>query len=144
MKVRMSRNVTVTKVMRACAFIACVLLLASCAVDKAALAARVDLHDVDLRSVPDGVYEASYTIQPPAPIMAANKSVRVRVTVAGGKYAQIEILQPPRLAESGTYKALVSRVRESQSLSPDAVSSATVTSFAVLKAVQIAVSSAGK
>jgi uncharacterized protein with FMN-binding domain len=73
--------------------------------------------------------------------MAANKSVTVRVTVAGGRYSSIEILKPPRIGESAAYKKLISRVQETQSLSMDAVSSATITSTAVLKAIQIAVSS---
>jgi uncharacterized protein with FMN-binding domain len=117
--------------------------LAACAVNKAELARRMDLRDVDLKLVPDGAYEASYTIAPPPPAMAANKSVRVRVTVTGGKYSNIEILKPPRIGENKTFEALIARVVETQSLSIDAVSAATITSAAVLKAIQNAVSSPG-
>ena len=114
--------------------------LVSCAVNKSDLARRVDLKNVDLGSVPDGTYEGSYTIEPPPPAMAANKTVKVRVTVTGGRYAAIEILQPPKIGENAAFKTLISRVQAAQGLSMDAVSASTITSSAVLKAIQNAVS----
>ena len=116
--------------------------LGGCKVDKTELAQRVDLRNVDLRAVPDGVYESSYTIVVPS--AAANKTVRVRVTVVGGRYQRIEILQPAKLGEARTFKALISKIEESQTLSLDAVSGATITSTAILKAIQTAVSSPGR
>jgi uncharacterized protein with FMN-binding domain len=116
--------------------------LGSCKVDKAELAKRIDLKNVDLHAVPDGVYESAYTIVVPS--AAANKTVRVRVTVAGGRYESIEILKPAKLGEAPTYKALIAKIEESQALSLDAISGATITSAAVLKAVETAVSPAGK
>ena len=124
--------------------IAACALAASCKVDKAALAKQVDLHDVNLSSVPDGTYEAAYTITPPAGSMAANTHVRVRVTVSAGRYQKIELLEPRGLAGSRTAAALGDRILERQQLSTDAISGATITSTAILKAVQEAVSSAGK
>lgn len=115
----------------------CLVFLASCAVDKATLAARIDLRDVDLSTVADGTYEATYTISPP--VMAANKTVRVKVTIAGGAYQAIEIVEPAALGGQKTFTALVARIRETGNLSMDAVSGATITSAAVLKAVQAAV-----
>ncbi len=112
-------------------------VLASCSVDKAALAARIDLRDVDLSTVADGTYEATYTISPP--VMAANKTVSVKVTVAGGAYRSIDIVEPARLGGDKAFPDLVARIRESGHLSMDAVSGATITSAAVLKAVQLAV-----
>ena len=123
--------------------LAVVAALASCAVDKADLARRVDLRDVDVQAVPDGVYEASYTIRPPFPVMAANSTVQVRVTVAGGKYARIEIVQPPKMGDTEWGKKLMSRLVDTQRLSMDAVTSATITSTAILKAVQRAVEPGG-
>jgi len=120
------------------------LVLASCKVDKAALAKQVGLQDVSLASVPDGVYEASYTIAPPPGTMAANKHVRVRVSVAGGRYQKIEVLEPSGLAGSKMAVALGDKIVEDQKLSMDAISSATITSTAVLKAIQEAVSAAAK
>jgi uncharacterized protein with FMN-binding domain len=119
----------------------CLVLLASCAVDKEALARHIDLRDVDLSVVPDGTYEASYTISPP--VMAANKTVRVKVAIAGGSYQSIEIVEPAPLSGGKTFSALVARTRESGHLSMDAVSGATITSAAVLKAVQLAVGGTG-
>jgi hypothetical protein len=43
---------------------------------------------VDLKNVPDGVYEGSSTMQPPPPAMTANKTVTVRVTMAAGRFAE--------------------------------------------------------
>jgi uncharacterized protein with FMN-binding domain len=116
--------------------------LGACKIDKAELARRVQLSNVDLRAVPDGVYESAYTIVVPA--AAANKTVKVRVTVAGGRYERIEILQPPKMGDAKLYKDLIARIEETQALSLDAVSGATVTSTAVLKAIETAVSPAAK
>ena len=126
--------------LRAAILLATAGLLASCSVDKAALARKANLQDVDLGKVPDGVYVGSYTIRPPAGAMAANKSVEVKVTVAGGKYADIELTKPPSLSKSASFVSLLSRVKDTQHLSVDAISSATITSVAVLKAIQEAVS----
>ncbi len=89
-------------------------LLAACKVEKAALARQVALEDPDLRFIPDGVYEASYTIEPRS--LSSSKATLVPV----------------------------SRLMESQRLSVDAISGATITSMAVLKAVQDAVAPTGK
>jgi len=122
---------------------ACVLVI-SCKVDKAALAKQVGLQDVNLSTVPDGQYEAAYTITPPPGAVAANKHVRVRVTVAAGRYTRVELLEPTGLAGSKMAVALGDRIVESQKLSTDAISGATITSTAILKAVQDAVSAAAK
>jgi len=124
--------------------IACLAALSSCKVDKAALAKQVGLQDVNLASVPDGIYEAAYTITPPPGVLAANKRVRVRVTVAGGRYEKIELLEPVGLSTSKRTLALVAKIEESQKLSTDAISGATITSTAILKAVQEAVGSASR
>jgi urocanate reductase len=113
-------------------------LLGSCTVDKKELARRIELKNVDLAAVPDGVYESRYTIVVPS--AAANKTVKVRVTVKDGRYQTIEVLEPASLAGRDACKKLISRVEETQSLSLDAVSGATITSAAVLKAIQTAVS----
>jgi uncharacterized protein with FMN-binding domain len=117
----------------------CLLTLASCSVDKTALAAKIGLTGVELSAVPDGVYESAYTITPPPPAMAANKSVAVRVTVAAGKLTDIELLSPASLKESASVRSLFSRVKDTQKVSVDAVSSGTITSLAILKAIQDAV-----
>jgi uncharacterized protein with FMN-binding domain len=116
----------------------CLVLLSSCAVDKEALARRIDLLDVDLSTVADGTYQTVYTISPP--VMAANKTVKVKVTVAGGAYQSIEIVEPAQLAGNKVFSALIARIKESGHLPMDAVSGATITSAAILKAVQLAVS----
>jgi uncharacterized protein with FMN-binding domain len=128
-------------VLRVVVLAAVAALLGSCVVNKANLARRVDLQDVDLSKVPDGVYQGAYTIHPPFPETAANKSVEVRVTVAGGKYTKIELIKPPALAGASSFEGLFTRVKNTQHLSVDAITSATISSVAILKAIQVAVSS---
>lgn len=123
---------------RAVVVLICIGLLASCKVDKEALARSVDLHDVDLSTVADGTYEATYTIHPP--VMAANKTISVRVTVAGKAYTAIEIVSHPRLSGDKSFTDLIGKITSTGHLSMDAISGATVTSTALLKAVQLAVS----
>jgi uncharacterized protein with FMN-binding domain len=118
-------------------------LVAACTVDKEALARQVGLHNVDLTSVPDGVYEGAYTVDLPKGVMAAGKSVRVRVTVSNAKFEKIEVLDPISMSGAGPIRELLSRVTADQRLSPDAITSATVSSIAVLRAIQEAVSKAG-
>jgi uncharacterized protein with FMN-binding domain len=116
----------------------CLCFIASCSVDKEALARSIALRDVDVTTVADGTYEASYTIKPPA--MAANKTIGVKVTVASGAYASIRIVSPAQLASDKGFAALIDRIKATGRLSMDAISSATITSAALLKAVQLAVS----
>ena len=124
---------------RAAILVACAVLLGSCHVDKAALARQVGLQDVDLSKVPDGVYTGSYTIH--TPTVAGNKSVEVKVTVAGGKFTEIELVKPPQVGKSAPFADLLSRVKDTQHLSADAITAATITSMTILKAIQLAVSS---
>jgi len=140
----MARSKTVRAAAAAAILVIGLAALSSCKVDKAALAKQVGLQDVSLASVPDGAYEAAYTITPPAGTLAANKHVRVRVTVSGGRYQKIEVLEPTGLAGSRMALAMGDKIVESQKLSVDAISSATITSTAVLRAVQDAVSAAAK
>ena len=135
----------VARIVRSAALLAlAAALLISCKVDKAALARQVDLRSPSLASVRDGSYEASYTIQPPAGVVAANTRVRVRVTVSGGRYQNIELLEPKSAGSSKIYTALAARIIDTQEVSVDAISGATITSMAVLKAVQVAVQPTGK
>jgi uncharacterized protein with FMN-binding domain len=75
--------------------------------------------------------------------MAANKTVKVKVTVAGGAYQSIEIVEPAELGGNKVFSALAARISESGHLSMDSVSGATITSAAILKAVQLAVGRPG-
>jgi len=140
----MARSKTVRAAAAAVVLVIGLAALSSCKVDKAALAKQVGLQDVSLASVPDGAYEAAYTITPPPGATAANKHVRVRVTVSGGRYQKIEVLEPTGLAGGRMALALGDKIVESQKLSVDAITSATITSTAVLKAVQNAVGAAAK
>ena len=87
------------------------------------------VEDVQVSRVQDGRYEAA---QRNLPVTA-----KVRVTVEGGRIADIELLRHFHGPDHGA-DAIVERVIAEQSLQVDAVSGATYSSKVVLKAVESA------
>jgi len=85
--------------------------------------ARVILSPLNLANVADGVYDGSARILHVAP--------KLQVTVAGGKITAIAVVSPV----AGDVNGLTARVIEAQSLNVDAISGATVSTKAVLKAI---------
>lgn len=85
--------------------------------------ARVTLPPLNLANVSDGVYEGSATILHVAP--------KLRVTVTAGMIADITVVSPVH----GDVSGLAARVIKAQSLNVDGISGATVTTKAVLKAI---------
>jgi len=85
--------------------------------------ARVTLSPLNLANVADGVYDGSARILHVAP--------KLQVTVAGGKITAIAVVSPV----AGDVNGLTARVIEAQSLNVDAISGATVSTKAVLKAI---------
>lgn len=92
----------------------------------AALGAQIG--DVNLGVVNDGVYTGSYGF-----LRFGNT---VEVTVKGHKITDIKIVTPQMLAKPETMTAMTEEVLSAQSLQVDAVSGATATSKAFLKAVE--------
>jgi uncharacterized protein with FMN-binding domain len=86
-------------------------------------AARVTVPQLDLTSVADGVYEGSSRILHVDP--------KLRVTVAAEKITSITFAT----LVAGDVTGLAARVIEAQSLDVDAISGATVSTKAVLKAI---------
>ncbi len=76
----------------------------------------------------DGVYNGVYS--------AGRWTNEVAVTVSGGKIANIQIVRDVRFADSGTADEVFRRVMEAQNTVVDAVTGATVTSKAYLKAIE--------
>lgn len=86
-------------------------------------AARVTLPPLNLANVADGVYEGSARILHVAP--------KLQVTVAGRKITNITFVT----LVAGDVTGLAARVIKAQSLDVDAISGATISTKAVLKAI---------
>jgi uncharacterized protein with FMN-binding domain len=85
--------------------------------------ARVALSPLDLANVADGTYEGSATILHVAP--------KLHVTVTSGRITAITVLSPIY----GDVTGLTARVVKAQSLDVDGISGATISTKAVLKAI---------
>ena len=104
-----------------------------------ALAGCVDTKSVvismpALSAVPNGSYEGEYKLGP--------VTAQVRVTMADGKITGFDIIKHECL-KGRPAEALAAQVVERQTIALDAVSGATVSSKAILKAGEIALRSAG-
>jgi uncharacterized protein with FMN-binding domain len=88
---------------------------------------------VNAAGVPDGVYNGSYEIGP--------VKVIVQATIKDGSFADIDILEHRR-GLGGKAERIVEDVIRSQRLDIEAVSGATVSSKAILKALEDALKSA--
>lgn len=93
------------------------------------------IDDVSLESVPDGVYEGRFD--------GGRWSNRVLVTVRGHRIESLEVVDDVMFANKGAREEIFSRIIRAQSLQVDAVSGATVTCKAYLKAVEDALLRAG-
>jgi uncharacterized protein with FMN-binding domain len=88
---------------------------------------------VNAAGVPDGVYNGSYEIGP--------VKVIIRATIKGESIVDIDILEHRR-GLGGKAERIVEDVIQSQRLDIEAVSGATVSSKAILKAIEDALKSA--
>ena len=86
-------------------------------------AACVTLSPLDLTNVVDGVYEGNSRILHVAP--------KLRVTVVAGRITDFTVMTPV----AGDFNGLLARVIKAQSLGVDGISGATVSTKAVLKAI---------
>lgn len=85
--------------------------------------------DVDFSEIPDGNYRGSYE---------GWNAFYVLVTVAGGEVTDIRITDDSTSPANNVTDEVLERVVDGQSLDLDAVSGATVTTKALLKAVEVA------
>lgn len=93
---------------------------------------KLVITDVDISKVPDGSYIGSYS--------RGRFSYKVEVIVKNNRIDSISILDKPSISLEDTPKKVIDRVLEKQSLNVDLVSEATVTSKAILKAIENAIS----
>ena len=84
----------------------------------------------------DGVYHGSYFIALPAGAIAIDRTFSVDVTVISKKISNISIEVPSTFPSPDFESTITQRVLASQSVTVDAVSGATFSSEAFLKAVE--------
>ncbi|MCK9221180.1 MAG: FMN-binding protein [Limnochordia bacterium] len=90
--------------------------------------ASITIDEIDISSLPDGIYEGTYR--------AGRWTNTVEVDVADGRMTAIRVVKDVQFALAEVRKQTIDRVLEKQSPAVDAVSGATVTSKAYLKAVE--------
>lgn len=95
-----------------------------------------EIQSIDLSKVPDGTYQGKYE--------SGRFTNRVELTVKNGKITSIAILDDVTFAKPEVREELFDRIIDKQSLNIEAVSGATATSKAYLKAIENAVSGAAK
>lgn len=88
----------------------------------------LEVSGVDILSLKDGVYQGKYDY--------GRWSNELRVTVENHKITKIDIVKDVTFSKTDVSKELFMRVMESQDTRVDAVTGATVTSKAYLKAIE--------
>jgi uncharacterized protein with FMN-binding domain len=109
-------------------------MVISCSQGDVDRARMLTIQPVDLRDVPSGVYEGSYA--------GGSLAVEVETTVRRGKITKIRVLTEPANEYQRKARGVILLVILRQSLDVDAVSGATGSSKAILKAVENSLKSA--
>ena len=95
-------------------------------------ASNITIQDIDVTGIADGIYEGHYEVAP--------VKVSVRVTVADEEIVDIVILEH-ETGLGGKAEGIIDTVIAQQSLDVDTISGATVSSKAILKAIEDAIQS---
>jgi uncharacterized protein with FMN-binding domain len=88
---------------------------------------NLTINTVDLSKIPDGSYEGSYN--------KGRFSYKVEVTVKDNRIESVNILSKPSIVQEFD-NDIISRVLQQQSLKVDAVTGATASKKALLKAIE--------
>lgn len=108
-----------------------VLLLASnfsCHISEIKQVRRMTIENIPIAGIPDGEYRGSFRY--------GNFTYEVATTVYNGRITDIKILKNRRLKYARMAEQVVERVLQKQRLDVDAISGATTTSKALLKAIE--------
>lgn len=92
---------------------------------------KVIINGIDVSTLPDGDYEGEFE--------HGRWTNKVRVTVKEQKITAIELIDDVMIAQPGLADEIIAKVLQTQNTKVDAVSGATVTSKAYLKAIENAV-----
>jgi len=84
--------------------------------------------DIDFSKIPDGIYSGSYN--------KGRFNYRVEVDVRDGRILNINVINKPKVSLVDIPEKIINRVIEKQSLNIDTITGATVTSKAILKAIE--------
>ncbi len=94
------------------------------------------IEPIEFQTLTDGIYEGTYH--------GTRWENTVRVTIAEGKIIAIEVLDDMMIVDDFVQAQLFIRVKEAESLDVDAISGATISSTAYLKAIEDALLQAKK
>jgi uncharacterized protein with FMN-binding domain len=94
---------------------------------------KVDISSIDASNVKDGTYEGTYE--------SGRWSNTVTVTVKDGKITDIQVKDDVTFPQKGLSDEIFKRVMDKQNANVDAVTGATVTSKAYMKAIEDALKS---
>ena len=108
--------------------LAIMLAFAACEPGDVKRARSMTINDVDLSTVADGVRKGAYTI--------VNDTFEVETTVAAHKIVRIDLVRTVDASYAKKAAAVIPRIIERQTLNVDAVTGATASSKAILKAVE--------
>ncbi|MFP4427025.1 MAG: FMN-binding protein [Alkalispirochaetaceae bacterium] len=100
------------------------------------------LRHVATEGMPDGRYEAEYKVVAPFGTFVANKRFTVAVELADGSITAVSIMEPEKMTDA--FPELEARILQEQTTALDAVSGATWSKIAYLKAAESALRSASK
>ena len=98
------------------------------------------LRHVETAEIPNGTYEAEYKVVAPFGTFVANKRFAVAVELSGGSIRAVSIVEPEEMTDA--FPELEERVLREQTTALDALSGATWSKIAYLKAVESALRSA--
>lgn len=126
------------------AALACSILLSGCPaagiVPKSCYPGSVDTGGPSISALPDGTYSARASVYVPVGCFAAEPYAQAEVTIANHRYAAVKMTEPTSFPGGvDRFADLAARVVAAQSTDVDAVSGATFTSKAFLKAIAKAV-----
>ncbi len=105
-----------------------ILFLFACDTEEARRVREMPIADVDLSALPDSVYHGEFVY--------ANFTYAVRTTVRNHRIEKIDILQNRDSRYARKAAGIIPRIVERQTPNVDAVSGATTTSKALMKAVE--------
>ncbi|MGE5549695.1 MAG: FMN-binding protein [Bacteroidota bacterium] len=97
--------------------------------------AAISISNVDLAIIPDGIYKGSYKVFPVA--------ATVRVVVRDHKIVDIDLVEHKN-GKGSAAEVIPNKVVETQKLEVDVITGATSSSKVILKAIENALSGAGK
>ncbi len=96
----------------------------------------IPVSEPNLNSVMDGVYRGTYTLELPSGYFIGNRTAVVDVVISNHRYQKIEIINEMKVVSKTNFRPLLDSIIREQKLNVDAVSGASFTRKAVIKAIE--------